>query len=199
MSTTQKLDHGHSVDAIALTYRNVSTLDPYFPGYATIFAVETNANKHPQLPPFVLQRREVVVASERPAVCLCGNLPRPQWRLGGVLDALHEPRRRPLGPGQPCAQRRVRHAAPVGEVALRARPAVSNEPLNSPRQVVSQRPCTRIGLGQASGVNVRPVGKSVSGCKWGSHGVNASHGSAVKHSGGSRKHARLGQVGGARW
>ena len=147
--------------------------------------METNANQHLQLPPFVVQWREVVVASERPAVCLRGNLPRPQWRLGGVLDALHEPRRRPLRTGQPCAQRRVRHTAPVGEVALRARPAVSNEPLNSPRQVVPQRPGTRIGLRQAGGVYIRPVGESVSGCKRESHRFNASHGSAVKHSGGS--------------
>ena len=148
-------------------------------------AMETNANQHPQLPPFVLQRREVVVASERPAVGLRGNLPRPQWRLGGVLDALYEPRRRPLRTGQPCAQRRVRHTAPVGEVALRVRPPVGNEPLNSFRQVVSQRPCTRIGLWQAGGVNVRPVGESVSGCKWESHGLNASQTGAEKHSGGS--------------
>lgn len=148
-------------------------------------AMETNANQHLQLPPLVLQRREVVVTAERPAVCLRGNLPRPQWRLGGVLDALHEPGGRPLRTGQPCAQRRVRHAAPVGEVALRARPPVSDEPLNSPRQVVAKRPCTRIGLRQAGGVYIRPVGESVSGCKWESHGLNASQAATEKHSGGS--------------
>ena len=148
-------------------------------------AMETNANQHLQLPPFVFQRREVVVAAEWPAVCLRGDLPRPQWRLGGVLDALHEPRRRPLGPGQPSAQGGMRHTAPVSEVALRARPTIGNEPLNNPRQVVAQRPRTRIGLRQASGVNVRPVGESVSGCKRESHRVNASHGRAVKHSGGN--------------
>lgn len=158
---------------------------PTFRGVPLFLAMETNANQHLELPPFVLQRREVVVAPERPAVGLRGNLPRPQWRLGGVLDALHEPRRRPLRPAKPCAERRVRHTAPVGEVALRARPAVSNEPLNGLREVVSQRPCTRICLRQAGGVNVRPVGKSVSGCKWESHRLNASHGSAMKHSGGS--------------
>lgn len=147
--------------------------------------METNANQHPQLPPFVLQRREIVVTPERPAVSLRGNLPRPQWRLGGVLDALHEPGGRPLRPGQPCAQSRVRHATPVGEVALRARPPVSDEPLNSPRQVVAKRPCTRIGLRQAGGVYIRPVGESVSGCKWESHGLNASQAGAEKHYGGS--------------
>ena len=147
--------------------------------------METNANQHPQLPPFVLQRWEVVVSPVRPAVGLRGNLPRPQWRLGGVLDALHEPSRRPLRTAQPCAQRRVRHTAPVGEVALRARPAISNEPLNSPRQVVPQRPCTRIGLRQAMRVNVRPVRECVSGCKWESHGFNASHTRPAKHSGGN--------------
>ena len=148
-------------------------------------AMETNANPHLQLPPFVLQWREVVVTPERPAVCLRGNLPRPQWRLGGVLDALHEPRRRPLRAAQPCAQGRVRHAAPVGEVALRARPAVSNEPLNSPHQVAAKRPCTRIGLRQAGGVYIRPVGESVSGCKWESHEVDATGSALAKHSGGS--------------
>lgn len=148
-------------------------------------AMETNANQHLQLPPLVLQWREVVVASERPAVGLRCDLPRPQWRLGGVLDALHEPRRRPLGTTKPGTQRRVRHTAPVGEVALRARPPVSNEPLNGPCEVVPKRPCTRVGLRQASGVNVRPVGKSVSGCKWESHGLNASQTGAEKHSGGS--------------
>lgn len=148
-------------------------------------AMETNANQHLQLPPFVLQRRKVVVAPERSAVGFRGNLPRPQRRLGGVLDALHEPRRRPLGPAKPCAQRRVRHTAPVGEVALRARPTISNEPLNGPREVVPQRPRTRVGLRQAGGVNVRPVGKSVSGCKWKSHGFNASHTRPAKHSGGN--------------
>lgn len=148
-------------------------------------AMETNANQHLQLPPLVLQWREVVVASERPAVSLRGNLPRPQWCLGGVLDALHEPRRRPLGPGQPCAERRVRHPAPVGEVALRACPTIGNEALNGSREVVPQRPCTRIGLRQAGGVNVRPVGESVSGCKWESHGVDATGSVLAKHSGGS--------------
>lgn len=148
-------------------------------------AMETNANPHLQLPPFVLQWREVVVTPERPAVCLRGNLPRPQWRLGGVLDALHEPRRRPLRTGQPRTERRVRHTAPVGEVALRARPAISNEPLNSPRQVVAKCPRTRIGLRQAGGVNVRPVGESVSRCKWESHGLNANQAATEKHSGGS--------------
>lgn len=148
-------------------------------------SMEINANQHPQLPPFVLQRREVVVTSKRPAVCLCGNLPRPQWRLGGVFDALHEPGGRPLRPGQPCAQCRVRDTAPVGEVALRARPAVSNEALNGLRQVVPKRPRTRIGLRQAIGVNVRPVGESVSGCKWESHEFNASHTRPAKHSGGN--------------
>ena len=148
-------------------------------------SMETNANQHPQLPPFVLQQRKVVVASERPSVGLCGNLPRPQWRLGGVLDALHEPRRRPLRAAQPCAERRVRHTAPVREVALRARPTIGNEPLNNPRQVVAQRPRTRIGLRQAGGVNVRPVGKSVSGCKWKSHRVDATGSAPAKHSGGS--------------
>lgn len=148
-------------------------------------AMETNANQHLQLPPLVLQWREVVVASERPAVCLRCNLPWPQWRLGGVLDALHEPRRRPLGPAEPCAQSRVRHTAPVGEVALRARPAVSNEALNGLCQVVPQRPRTRIGLRQAGGVNVRPVGESVSRCKWESHEVDATDSALAKHSGGS--------------
>lgn len=148
-------------------------------------AMETNANQHPQLPPFVLQRREVVVTAERPAVCLRGNLPRPQWRLGGVLDALHEPGGRPLRAAEPCAQSRVRHTASVGEVALRARPPVSNEPLNGSREVVSQCPRTRINLRQAMRVNVRPVGESVSGCKWESHGFNASHTRPAKHSGGN--------------
>lgn len=158
---------------------------PTFRGMPPLLAMETNANQHPKLPPFVLQRREVVVASERPAVCLRGDLPRPQRCLGGVLDALHEPCRRPFRPGQPCAQRRVRHAAPVREVALRTRPAISNEPLNGLREVVPQRPCTRVGLRQAGGVNVRPVGESVSWCEWESHGPNASQAGAEKHSGGS--------------
>lgn len=148
-------------------------------------AMETNANQHPQLPPFVVQRREVVVASKQPAVSLRGNLPRPQWRLGGVLDTLHEPGGRPLRTGQPSAQSRVRHTAPVREVTLRACPAIGNEPLNSLRQVVSQCPRTRIGLRQAMRVNVRPVGESVSGCKWESHGPYASHTRPPKHSGGS--------------
>ena len=147
--------------------------------------METSANQHLQLPPLVVQRREFVVASKRPAVCLRGDLPRPQWCLGDVLDTLHEPGGRPLGTRQPCAERRVRHAAPVGEVALRARPAVSNEALNGLRQVVTQRPRTRIGLRQAMRVNVRPVGESVSGCKWKSHGLNASHPRPSKHSGGN--------------
>lgn len=169
MSTTQKLDHSHSVDPIDSHYWNVSTLDPYFSGYDTIFSHGNKGNSPPSTTPLVVQRREVVVAPERPAVCLRGDLPLPQWRLGGVLDALHEPRRRPLGPGQPCAECRVRHTAPVGEVALRARPPVSNEPLNGSRQVVAKCPCTRIDLRQASGVYVRPVGESVSGCKRESH------------------------------
>lgn len=147
--------------------------------------METNANQHLQLPPFVLQRWEVIVTAERPAVGLSRDLPRPQRRLGGVLDALHEPRRRPLRAAEPCAQRRVRDTAPVREVALRVRPTVSNEALNSLRQVVAKCPCTRIDLRQASGVNVRPVGESVSRCKWESHGLNASHPRPPKHSGGS--------------
>lgn len=148
-------------------------------------AMETNANQHLQLPPFVFQRREVVVTPERSAVGLRGDLPRPQRCLGGVLDALHEPRRRPLRAAEPCAERRVRHPAPVREVALRARPAISNEPLNSPREVVPQRPGACVGLRQAGGVNVRPVGESVSGCKWESHEVDATGSALAKHSGGS--------------
>lgn len=158
---------------------------PTFRGVPPFLAMETNANQHPQLPPFVLQRWEVVVTAERPAVCLRGDLPRPQWCLGGVLDALHEPGGRPLRAGEPCAECRVRHTAPVGEVALRARPAVSNEALNGLRQVVPKRPRTRIGLRQAMRVNVRPVGEGVSWCKWESHGSNASHTRPAKHSGGN--------------
>ena len=147
--------------------------------------METNAKQQHPLPPFTLQRREVVATTEGPSVSLRRNLPRPQRRLGGVLDPLHKPCRRPFRTAQPSAQRRVRHTAPVGEVALRARPAVSNEPLNSPHQVAAKRPCTRIGLRQAGGVYIRPVGESVSGCKWESHGLNASQAATEKHSGGS--------------
>ena len=147
--------------------------------------METNAKQQHPLPPFTLQRREVVATTEGPSVSLRRNLPRPQRRLGGVLDPLHKPCRRPFRTAQPSAQRRVRHTAPVGEVALRVRPAVSNKALNGPCQVVPQRPCTGIGLRQAGGVYIRPVGESVSGCKWESHGLNASQAATEKHSGGS--------------
>lgn len=157
--------------------------------------METNAKQHNSLPPLTLQRREVVAATEGPSVSLRRDLPRPQRRLGGVLDALHKPRRRPLRTGEPCAQRRVRHTAPVGEVALRVRPPVGNEPFNSLRQVVPQRPGAGVGLRQAGGVNVWPVGKRVSGCKWESHGVDATGLACAKHSGGSGVTCSLGRGG----
>lgn len=175
MLTTLAPFRGHYVISTTSPYWNVPTLDPYFLRFASISSYGNKRKSTPQLPPLVLQRWEVVVVSKRPAVSLRGNLPRPQWRLGGVLDTLHKPGCRPLRTGQPCAQRRVRHAAPVRKVALRARPAIGNEPCNSPRQVVSQHPRTRKDLREAMRVNVRPVGESVSRCKWESHELNASH------------------------
>lgn len=147
--------------------------------------MKTNAKQQNLLPLLVLQRREVVAATERPSVGFRRDLPRPQRRLGGVLDALHEPRRRPFRTGKPGAQRRVGHAAPVSEVTLRGCPAVSNEPLHSPGQVVAERPCTSVRLRQTGRVNVGPVRESVSRCKWESHGVDATGPALAKHSGGS--------------
>lgn len=147
--------------------------------------MQTNAKQHNSLPPFTLQRREVVAATEGPSVGLRRDLPRPQRRLGGVLDALHKPCRRPFRAAQPGAQRRVRHTAPVGEVALRGCPAVSNEPFHGSRQVVAQSPCAGVRLRQTGRVNVGPVRESVSRCKWESHGVDATGSALTKHSGGS--------------
>lgn len=147
--------------------------------------METNAKQQHSLPPLVLQRREVVAATEGPSVSLRRDLPRPQRRLSGVLDALHKPRRRPFRTAQPSAERRVRHTAPVGEVALRARPPVGNEPLHGLRQVLAQSPRAGVGLRQAGGVNVWPVRESVSRCKWESHGLDATGSACAKHSGGS--------------
>lgn len=157
--------------------------------------MQTNAKQHNSLPPFTLQRREVIAAIKGPSVGLRRDLPRPQRRLRGVLDALHEPRRRPFRTGKPGAQRRVRHAAPVSEVALGTRPTVGNEPLHGSRQVVAQCPRTGVRLRQTGRVNVGPVRESVSRCRWESHGVDATGLARDKHSGGNGAARSLGRGG----